>query len=190
MKIYIDFDGTMFDTNRFYHDFLKICNQYGITDGEVNSLQTQLGGLFNLDEFAKKIGNDYKLDAEFLKQVESLYDKKYLYSDVIDFLEKYYQKNDLYILSYGEPNYQTKKINCCHIDKYFKEIIITENKGTEKIDYQNSYFIDNNPKEIKILSDAGATNIIRIKREGDSYFSVPCEIPVREYFAMIDIDML
>jgi len=30
MKIYIDFDGTLFDTDKYENDFIKIYNKYGI----------------------------------------------------------------------------------------------------------------------------------------------------------------
>ena len=190
MKIYIDFDGTMFDTSRFYKDFLKICNNYDISDEDVYNIRNQSTSLFSLDNLANSIDQKYNLGEKFLNQVNDLYKSKYLYDDVIDFLEKNYQKYDLYILTYGEKNYQQKKIDCCNIRHYFKDIIITSDKGKENIDYQNSWFIDNNPKELEILSKAGASKIIRIKRKGDTYFSIPCNIEIKECFAFDEIDMI
>ena len=190
MKIYIDFDGTMFDTSKFYKDFLKICNSYGVSDEDVYNIRNQSTGLFNLDELANSIDQKYNLSKKYLDEVNALYNRKYLYDDVIDFLEKNYQKYDLYILTYGEKNYQQKKIDCCNIRDYFKDVIITSDKGKENIDYQSGWFIDNNPKELETLSRVGASKIIRIKRKGDTYFSIPCNIDLKEYFAFSNIDVL
>lgn len=190
MNIYIDFDETLFDTSRFYNDFINLCKSYNINESKVYNLRNKCNTLFSLDKLALDIKNKYNLDASFIDEVNKLYSSKYLYDDVIPFLKKYYKENNLYILSYGENNYQLKKINCCNFTKYFKNIIITTNKGKENIDYENSLFIDNNPKEIENLSKASATKIIRIKRKDDSHFSLICLVPVKEYFALTDIDML
>ena len=190
MNIYIDFDGTLFDTSRFYNDFIKLCNKYNIDVEEIDDIRSHMEELFSLDNFALIIKDKYHLDSGFIDEVNSLYDSKYLYDDSTAFLENIYKNNNLYILSYREKNYQKKKINCCKLNKYFKDIIITDDKGSLDIDYRNGLFIDNNPREIEALSKAGASNIIRIKRKGDSYYDAFCDVKVKEYFALSDIDVL
>ena len=37
MKYYIDFDNTMFDTEKFYCDLLKIIENYGINEDKINN---------------------------------------------------------------------------------------------------------------------------------------------------------
>ena len=190
MNIYIDFDGTLFDTDKFYKDFLAICNLYNVNETKVFNIRNESHDLFNLDDLALKIKDRYNLDDTFINNVNKLYNAKYLYDDVIDFLEKYYKKYNLFLLTFGEVKYQTKKIDCTNLKKYFKDIIITSDKGKENIDYQNSWFIDNNPREIEKIYNAGATRIIRIKRKDDSHFSLICNVKVKEYFAFSSIDVL
>lgn len=190
MNIYIDFDGTLFDTARFYSDFIKLCKKYKVDESSVYNIRNKNQGLFNLDELAKEVKEKYNLSKRFLAKVDDLYNKKYLYNDVMPFLKKRFEKYNLYILSYGEKEYQEKKIKCCRFNKYFKKVIITTDKGSLDIDYENSWFIDNNPKEIERLSSVGAKNIIRIKRYDDYHFSVPCNIEVKECFALSSIDVI
>ncbi len=190
MNIYIDFDGTLFDTDKFYKEFLNICKSYNVEEAKVFNIRNESQDLFNLDALALKIKDRFNLDDGFINKVNSLYDSKYLYDDVINFLEKYYKKYNLYMLTFGEANYQIKKINSTNLNKYFKDIIITTDKGHEDIDYENSWFIDNNPREIEKIHNAGATKIIRIKRKDDSHFSLICNVKVKEYFAFDDIDVL
>ena len=214
MNIYIDFDGTLFDTEKFYvyffnrynvglikympikvslaiyNDFIDLCKKYNVSESNVFNLRNKTPKLFNLDDLALEIKEKYNLDDNYIKEVNLLYNKKYLYSDVMEFLEKYHQKYNLYILSFGETKYQNKKINCCHFKKYFKDIIITTNKGDLNIDYVNSWFIDNNPKEIEKLHNAGANKIIRIKRKDDPHFSLICSVKVKDFFALDAIDVL
>ena len=190
MDIFIDFDGTLFDTSRFYNDFINLCKSYKVSETNIYNIRNQSNELFNLDNLAFKIKDKYNLDESFIDDVNKLYKKEYLYDDVISFLESNYLKYNLCILSYGEKNYQLKKINCCRFKKYFKKIIITTDKAHENIDYQNSIFIDNNPKEIENLSRVGATKIIRLKRKDDSHFNIMCGVKVKEYFALTDINML
>ena len=188
MNIYIDFDGTLFNTHLFYKDFIKLCNFYDVSEKNVEDLKGN--ELFNLEKIANKIKEKYNLDSTFINKVNDLYDSKYLYKDVIPFLEKYYLNNNLYIFTYGDKDYQLNKINCCNITKYFKDIIITTDKSKEKVDYQNGLFIDNSPLEIKRISSAGASNIIRLKRKDDPYSKMASLIETKEYFALIDIDVL
>ena len=137
MNIYIDFDHTLFNTTLFINDIMQNKNQ-------------QLTFL-ELKKLVKK---------------QNLNLKNYLYPDVIPFLEKYQDKN-LILLTHGDYDYQLFKIRESKIVKYFKEIKITDNyKGLLKLDYQNSIFIDDNPKEIESLlkNPIKPLKIIRIKR--------------------------
>ena len=188
MNIYIDFDGTLFNTNLFYKDFLKLCSLYNVSEKDVIDIKGN--ELFNLERISKSIKDKYNLDNTFIDKVNSLYDAKYLYDDVIPFLEKYYLNNNLYIFTYGDKEYQINKINCCNITKYFKGIIITIDKSKEDVDYQNGLFIDNSPLEISRISSAGASNIIRIKREDDPYSKMDSNVTVKEFFDLSSIDVL
>jgi len=85
-------------------------------------------------------------------------------------LEKQYLKHNNNLLTYGNKEYQNKKIINSNIAKYFKDIIITEDsKSNLKINFLNSIFIDNNPKEITSFYNKGARHLIRVRKENDNY---------------------
>ena len=104
-------------------------------------------------------------------------------------MDKYKLKYNIYLLTFGDYNYQLKKIKSCKIENYFKKIIITQDKTKENIDYKNSIFIDNNPYDLNKLRLNGATKLIRIKHLDDPYSKIKTN-DISEYFALNDIDVL
>jgi len=193
-KIYIDFDETLFDTNRFYKDFLDICLEYGIEKETVNLAKDELfneKSLFNMEIIVNYLTNRYNLSNKFLEDVNQLFSSKYVYDDVIPCLEKLKSYYELIILSYGNYKYQISKINGSDLKKYFNNIIITDkNKSTlDNVDYKNSIFIDNNPEEIKRFLEVGSKKVIRIRRDSDKYSKkeLDVEVNVLEYENFFDI---
>lgn len=172
-KIYIDFDSTLYDTNTFYKDFIKICKEQNVDEISVKKMRKELFNKdsdFNLDVLANNIYSRYNLSDAFLNKVNGLYSDKYLYKDAINFLEKIYLKYPLILLTYGNKEYQYKKIIHSNIERYFKDIIITnEFKTNLKLDFSTSIFIDNNPKEILSFYNKGARHLIRVRKENDDY---------------------
>jgi hypothetical protein len=56
------------------------------------------------------------------------------------------------MLTWGNNEYQLEKIGCAKISKYFNELIITQKyKFDIEIDYKNSIFLDDNPRDLKGL---------------------------------------
>lgn len=185
-KIYIDFDGTLFDTDSFYEDFLNVCFKYRIDKEKVDLTKKILfteSYLFNMDKLIDYLIKEYNLSLEFKNEVSDLFSNKYVFSDVISSLEVLKNKYELIILTYGEYNYQKKKINGSNLKDYFKDIIVTDKiKSTlDNVDYKNSIFIDNNPKEIKRFVEVGSKKVIRIRRDSDKYSKKELEVKVNEY---------
>lgn len=176
MKIYIDFDGTIFNNNKLYLNFINIFKKYNINKEYINNIINKTNNK-NLDTLAIKIINDNNLDKSIINEINNLYSNNLIYQDVIPFLEKYSQKYELILLTLGTNNYQLKKINSSNISKYFKEIIITnKDKSNLNINYQNGIFIDNNPYELKKFYNSKAKYLIRIKRNTDKYSKINLDI--------------
>lgn len=176
MKIYIDFDGTIFNNNKLYLNFINIFKKYNINKEYINNIINKTNNK-NLDTLAIKIINDNNLDKFIINEINNLYSNNLIYQDVIPFLEKYSQKYELILLTLGTNNYQLKKINSSNISKYFKEIIITnKDKSNLNINYQNGIFIDNNPYELKKFYNSKAKYLIRIKRNTDKYSKINLDI--------------
>lgn len=184
-RIYIDFDGTMFDTDKFRQiskDIIsqEICRQKkGVSLNEMaNEIRETLkikrfNSYFEMCNFFEDKHNlkqdCIKLQIEnFMKNTESL-----LYPDSIPFLERLkefgYEVNILTYTSKDSYEYQMTKLAGSNITKFVDNIIICSgNKGELGLDYENAIFIDDNPKALKSLFNAGVNHgrLIRMKREG------------------------
>ena len=179
MNIYIDFDGTLYNTDKLYKNFINIFKKYNIEEKEIKDLMKQVPykTTKSFDVLADIIIKKYNLNSDIHDKLNKIYHNNDLYNDVILFLEKYYKKYNLVLLTLGNISYQQKKINNSKINKYFKDIIITDkDKSKLNIDYSKGIFIDNNPKELKNFYNSNATNLIRIKRKNDKYSKLTLNI--------------
>lgn len=187
MKIYIDFDGTLYNTTKLTKNFINIFNKYNIDEKYIKKL---MHNYKNYDILANKIILENNIDKSIYNDLHNLYSNDLVYQDIIPFLKKYYKKYDLIILTLGNKDFQEKKINSSNIKKYFKEIIITnKDKSKLNIDYINSIFIDNNPNELEKFYNSNATKLIRIKRNDDKYSKLNLSIKnIPEFNTFEDLD--
>ena len=187
MNIYIDFDGTLYNTTKLNKNFIHIFNKYNINTEYIKKL---MNNYKNYDILANKIIIDNNIDKSIYNEIFNLYSNNLVYKDVIPFLEKYYKKYELILLTLGNKEYQEKKIKSSNLKKYFKDIIITnKDKSKLNIDYTNGIFIDNNPNELKKFYNSNATYLIRIKRNEDKYSKLNLDIKnIPEFNSFKDLD--
>lgn len=187
MKIYIDFDGTIYNTTKLNNNFITIFSKYNIDEKYIKKL---MHNYKNYDTLANKIILDNNLDKSIYNELFNLYSRDLVYKDIVPFLKKYHKKYYLVLLTIGNKTYQEKKINSSNLKKYFKEIIITnKDKSKLNIDYINSIFIDNNPNELKKFYNSNATKLIRIKRNDDKYSKLNLDIKnIPEFNSFEDLD--
>ena len=178
IKIYLDFDGTIYNSTKLYNEFINIFIKHNINKNYLdNIIKEYYQKEKNYITLAKKIIKDNNLDTSILNEINNLYSNKLLFKDTIPFLEKYHKKYELILLTLGNKEYQLKKINSINITKYFKDIIITnKDKSKLNIDYQNGIFIDNNPLELEKFYKSKTKYLIRIKRKTDKYSKINLNI--------------
>lgn len=178
MKIYIDFDGTIFNNTKLYQKFINIFKKYNIKKEYINNIMNEnYEKNKNFDILGNKIIKDNNLNNSIINEINNLYSNDLIYQDIIPFLEKYSKKYDLILLTLGTKDYQQKKINSSGLIKYFKKIIITNyDKSKLNIDYKNGIFIDNNPLELKKFHNSNPKYLIRIKRDNDKYSKINLDI--------------
>ena len=181
MNIYIDFDGTLFNTDQYTRDFMKIFNDYSIDNILFEKIKNKLFSnekLFNLNVIIHYLLTHNNIDYELQDKIDSLLNSSYLFPEVHYCLKELINIGyDLYLLTYGDDDFQTFKINASNIAKYFKEIIITNKDKSElNLDYENSIFIDNNPVEIEKIYNSKPKTLIRIKRDCDRYTKEKCKV--------------
>ena len=185
MNYYIDFDNTIFDTVSFHNDLIKILLDHKITQDYIDNYYKE-NGIKPLDLV------NHLCNEEITKDVDKLFKKanKYLYEDAIDFL-KTKSFNNYILYTYGDIEYQNKKIDNCGILEYFDEIIITDDLKTNiKLDYENGIFIDDNTKVIKELLDKGVNKIYRIKRSNNIHSEEKLnDNRIIEIYSMKDINL-
>lgn len=176
MKIYIDFDGTIYDTHQLDNKFINIFTKYNI---EKKHIKTLINEIKNYNKIANILIKEFSLNKNIIKEINNIYSDELVFKDTIPFLEKYYQKYDLILLTLtNDIDYQQRKINSSNLKKYFKEIIITtkDKSKIQNINYQNGIFIDNNPIELKKFYQSKAIHLIRIKRDTDKYSKLTLNI--------------
>ncbi len=181
MKIYIDFDGTLFNTDKYTEDFMNIFNEYDISKLLLDEAKEFLFSdhrLFNINIVVDYFISKYNVDSNLRNNINDLFNTSYVYSEVFDCLNQLKGMGyELYLLTYGDEIFQKTKIKASNISKYFKKIIITEkDKSKLDIDYKNSIFIDNNPVEIEKFYNSNAKIVIRIRRDSDKYKKMECNI--------------
>lgn len=180
MKIYIDFDRTIFDCEAFLRDLYAIIKKYQIPKDIFMKCQNQCKKQgFNPLIILKKVEQEYQFDANIYDEINDLLKKSnsYLYDDAIQFLE--YLKHldyQIIILTKGNTDYQKMKITYSNIQDYYDGLMVTmKHKGHLDIDYKNSVFVDDNPMEIESIRRKKPKAIIRIKRENSKYFDIAVE---------------
>ena len=171
--MYIDFDGTLYDTDRMYSDFKEEYYKNGVTKEEMEEVSSYLKskGPYSAMMVADELEKRYHLNVDY----NHVFNDSYNYDD-LDFLNELGKVFDLRILSYGVKDYQELKIKNSGVYKYFNEIIITDKKKDELDINYDAYFIDNNPKDLERIHNK-SDKIIRIKR-GDKYSFQECSVPV------------
>ena len=185
MKLYIDFDGTLFDTDRQLTNIIKVCNDYGITEERFREVCKEALGeknLFDIEKVINCLVSKYNISDEIHNDIDKVFYESYVYSDVIESLKDLIKrKHELYIFTYGDLKYQKRKIAASKLESYFKKVIITQDDKSKIIlDKINSVFIDNNPNVVDKLYEAGY-KVIRIKRDTDKYSKINTNISeVRE----------
>lgn len=185
-KLYIDFDNTLFNTVKFNNKCKELLNKY-INEEEQDKIFKSFTKIYDFREVLNILSINYKIDEEILKkEYNKILEDNYLFEDTIEFLEYYKNKYELIMLTWGNNEYQLDKINCASISKYFKELIITQKFKYElDIDYKNSIFIDDNPRDLKGLMNNNSYKIIRLCR--GKYMNYEKELVLNNVNSLKDI---
>lgn len=181
MKIYVDFDRTLFDCDKFLEDLYSLINNYNIPKSLFKECQNQCKRRgFNPHIILSLVKEKYDFDDKLIYEIDNLIGNtsEYLYPDAISFLE-YLKKigYEIIILTKGNSDYQREKIFNAHLDSYYNKLMVTmKHKGTLKIDYEDSVFIDDNPIEIQSILNKNPKMIIRMERINSKYSDIDINV--------------
>ncbi|MBZ0159371.1 MAG: HAD hydrolase-like protein [bacterium] len=166
--ILLDFDHTLFDTDRFFWIDLKSAfARFGVPDDAWEksyeaiwpsgySLAKHLEELARLGAVADPAAAQTMLEA-----LESAFSdlRPYLFPDVLGFLDTARLRGfELILLSFGDPAWQSYKVRASGINPYFTQILYTA-KETGKAalcaerasQYGELHAIDNNPTDLDAM---------------------------------------
>nr|MBP7061175.1 hypothetical protein [Candidatus Moranbacteria bacterium] len=157
MKIFLDFDDCLFDTvlvrGTFWLDLRKIYEGGGWSVEMIEKTADE----FSDASFDGK-PNTYSIEKHLAllheKQPSERYEEvlrecqifmrelgRYVFPDVASFL-KQFPKQDLFIVTFGDPGFQKGKIVGAHIDQYVHDILVSE--GQSKLSLIRQYADEQN----------------------------------------------
>ena len=192
MKVYVDFDRTLFDCDRFLGDLYALVNKYNITKDMFKECQNQSRKYgFNPYIILSLVKDKIIVDDKLYDDIKNLINKakEYLYSDTIPFLKYLKSLNyEVVILTKGNYEYQKEKIDNCSLESLYSELLVTlEHKGELSLDYKNSIFIDDNPKEILSIMKKKPKMIFRIVRDKALYSEELLDKSIPSYKSLDEI---
>lgn len=133
--IYIlDFDGVVFDDQRFKKDFRRVFADHGIThrvyEDTYHDAKETRKGTYELDAHLKIIAAEYlTVDHKALRKdimALAVRSRRYVFADAKTFLADAKKKrHTLFLVSAGDSVFQKEKINASGISSFFDDIAIT-----------------------------------------------------------------
>ena len=197
IKLYVDFDRTLFDTDGLEREVKKVRKRYGISDEMwkkyVKEYREEHNTLFNMYNIMYRICFNENINFKALNELNKTIVRKsnsFIFDDATKFIKKAKVLNlEVNMLSFGDYKFQVKKIVNTKISKRFDRIIITpENKFQidDRVDYENGIFFDDNPKDVEGLYERNPLGIYRIRREGVKYSDIDLKYPDIEEVPSLD----
>ena len=204
MNIFIDFDHTLYNTPLLTVDMLNALASYISKNSSknFNEILQELKDKFKrgkdniydiyklVEHFSTIYNFDEKIATKVVNDVISN-GKQYLFDDSIPFLESLKKQNHkIYILSYNEKEvyFQAIKIAGSGLLKYVDGMFpITTPKGELPIDFSNSVFIDDKPKDLISIYNKNPFKIFRIRRKLDTYSDVETNLPIPEFDSLKEL---
>ncbi len=163
--ILLDFDHTLFDTDRFFWVDLKSAfTRFGVPDDTWEKSYERIWAsgyslVKHLDELLRTgaiAGPESRMT--MLATLEAAFSdlRPYLFPDVLAFLEAAHHRGfDLILLSFGDPAWQSYKVLASGLAPYFQKIVYTAKQEgkAELLDdlvprYGELHAVDNNPADL------------------------------------------
>lgn len=182
MKLVFDFDHTLFDMMAMHTAIESEMESIGVTPVQYREAYTKVTNWkkFTVSALAQMLAKTHKIKPEEVVAAldrAAAQSKQWLFPDVIDGLQRLKADgHQLFLLSWGDTDWQMKKIEPCGIMPLFeKTLSIAEVKADymkqwQALDGGKAVLIDDKPAELKAVEAAGNDiGCIRMRRDGAKY---------------------
>ncbi len=156
MATYIfDFDDTLYDNMALREDVRRIFKKHGISEQKVEDTYKNVRHLYNYEKHVEAVKSIHtEIDTlSILKELNSLPFNQYTFYGVHEILENLQQKNKLILLTFGDRNFQQRKLDASGVLAYFHEVVITQKHKAETL--KELEVLD---KEVYFLNDKQMEN--------------------------------
>lgn len=182
--IIFDFDDTLFDSTKLKKDIFNVLKDFNIKEEHIQETYISARCDYTFENHIEIISKYHKdIDTkEILTNLNKVDFSKYILPDVENILEELNKKHTLILVTFGEKNFQTNKLQKSGIAKYFesKHIHITQNN---KIDVIKNLTITD---EVYFINDKITENeSIQKEFPHFKYFLVSKENPVPKIIKQI-----
>lgn len=164
--LFLDFDETLFDNTKARNFILNDLKEHGITQeiwGETYELvKKEYKGVYNREEhffhLSQRASQSFDVSVHYKKYIEFV--SECIYPDVLPFLKRY-KESRVVIVTYGEEEFQTEKIEHSNILEYIDATIITDRAKSEALkdvfDGVSGIFIDDRIEHLDDIKKAYPT---------------------------------
>lgn len=201
----VDFDGTLFNSNKLHQDINSFLENLGITKLQLKDAYEETkkdGKPFNIQKYLELLELDNILQVK--KRIEQHIidvNNNYLYPDTLEFLEKFNQP--IIIYTFANSNFYKFKLKISKLNKLKLKSIIVDGKKDEYLKqnliyknnkvgfsfsalYDKICWVDDKVDgfiRIKIKN----VEFIRLKREGDKYALENTPENVKEIGSLLEL---
>ncbi len=164
MKIFVDFDDTLFDKScGFVQAYKEIFMQSGVEEKNFFDTLHFVGESYTPQKHIMRIVREQpSVCADHILQNITqflLQSKKFVFSDVVRSLKKF-DCGDLVILSYGENDFQMQKIINSGLMQYVSDVIITRGDKSREVEV----YMQNDPDHDIAVIDDSVNHLANIKK--------------------------
>ncbi|MFA7170975.1 MAG: hypothetical protein WC180_03205 [Candidatus Paceibacterota bacterium] len=203
MKIYLDFDDTIFDTRAFAEDLSRIFERVGFSEKDFFDnyalVRDNRGGL-DLDALFNQLSHQREFDIRKTRRsVDNLFANVdvFVHNDFFDFARGF-SKEDLTLLSYGPTLSQREKIENSKVIPFFNEIIVTSRSKEEsfpdilrKYPSEELFFVDDKADQIdRVKTVAPSVVVMKMERPGGRHTGIKSELAdhiVKDFYDVAEI---
>jgi len=143
MKIFLDFDRTLYDLDAFHETARDVFESCGVSREKYNESKSSFshgsgkaGGLYTPEEheavFEKMLVKIAPSPATCIRGV-ARDGKRFVFDEVFDFLQKI-ERHQKIILTFGDAEYQRFKISGAGLDSFIDDIIVTTGEKWEEME--------------------------------------------------------